>query len=333
MASNRCLYLFVLLVLFSSCLSKKDIAIAHSNIENDLSVLNGIYQNVAVDSKDLKEKTFLSTYLFKKFNTYGSNPDTYTSNGAIRLKAVSQKKLIVEYIIDDKIVSAKTLKGKIQNNCFVVKGNWKIVGIPPILGFYEESKIALGLSSNGYLNIKKAFHRTGGFILYMNGVTDIDNEYYVKIDGSRKDIYNQTMSLVDSISRNNPNEYILYKTQQHSTDSYVWRSKRDSIYSYRITPNGIQEKVFEVKNMNMFDLDEISSSQIDCLPTEDKVLIGYQKWANDTIAKYTICVDDSYIHDSDNFHQENVFIRNINDDLFHIMREYNVYFKPLHYFF
>lgn len=184
MKSCRYLYLVFSFIALSSCLSQKDLMTGNSILGNDISILNGTYKNIAVNSRVPQDEFSLYLLLFKNYhwkNPFYNKPEDY--DGSIKLTAISEKKIKIERFVDGKTIESKTLKGKICNNYFITKRKWRVLGVPILLGSYNESMIAISLSPNGYLNVRKAFEFTGGIIaLGGNSNTYIENAYFAKTD-------------------------------------------------------------------------------------------------------------------------------------------------------
>ncbi len=327
MKKHTCLNLIFFILTLSSCLSKKDLATGNSILKNDLSILNGTYKNTAANSKEPQDKISLYLLLFKNFhwqNPYYNKPDDY--DGSIRLTAISNSKLKIERFIDGEIVKTKILKGKVYNNFFLTNRKWRVLGVPIIFGVYDESAIAISLAPNGYLYIKKAFETTGGIIgLGGNSNTYIEGNYFTKADSDGQEIYNETINLLNSLAKENPNKHIFYKTELHSIDSYIWYDQSDSIVSYRITPDGTKQKtIAQPHYRTLFNPKESLIYPILGSPNSSKSLIGYVEFINERIMKYGMGVIDKFVPESKRVFQNNDFIRKVNEDLYSIKREYGI---------
>lgn len=324
MKNYKYLYVVFFSIMLSSCLSKKDLIIENSILGNNLSTLDGTYKNIAANSRVPQDEFSLYLLLFKNYhwqNPFYNKPNDY--NGSIKLTAISDNKIKIEYIVDGEIVKTKKLKGEIYNNYFVTKRKWRIIGVPILFGSYNESMIAIGLSLNGYLNVRKAFEFTGGIIaIGANSNTYIENVYFAKVGSDGQEIYTETMNQLNFLAKENPDKYIFYKTALYSIDSYIWYEHNDSIVSYRITPNGTEKRILIQPdyrtpfNPNLIEPLIFSNS--------NESLIGYSKWIDNKIMKYGIGVKDTWIPESERIFQDNDFIRKVNEDLFVIKKEYNI---------
>ena len=333
---KKCKYLYVvfLTIILGSCLSKKDLMKGNSTLKDDLSVLNGVYKNIAVNSKVSQDEFSLYLLLFKNYhwqNPFYNKPDDY--DGSIRLTAISDDKIKVERFVDGEIVKTKILKGKMHNNFFITKRKWRVMGIPILFGSYNESMIAIGQSRNGYLNIKKLFEFTGG-IMPLGGNSNIylENLYFVRTDSDRQEIYDETTNLLDSLAKKNPDRHIFYMTALHSTDSYVWYDQKDSIVSYRVTPDGTEQKIVAQPHYRtLFNPKETSVAPILGLPSSSKSLIGYSELVNGRTTKYGIEVINNFVPESKRVFQKNDFIRKVNEDLFPIKQGYGIRYHDNYY--
>lgn len=181
------IYIFSIGILtLTSCLSTKELIGGESILGNSISELNGEYENVeARVSDNYKSEQSLYILLFKSYDNYNPyyNKDKYYE-GKIRIKEISDKKIQVDYIVEDNIKKTKILTGEIKNNFFVVKRKWRIFGIPIFFGVYDESKIALGLNKDKLLYVRKGFYNAGGVIgLMANSNESYENYYYKPIRG------------------------------------------------------------------------------------------------------------------------------------------------------
>jgi len=332
---RKYLYFILFTIALSSCLSKKDLTVGTSILENDLTVLNGTYKNIAANSREPQDDFSLYLLLFKNYhwqNPYYNKPEDY--KGSIKLTAISNNKIKLERFVDGEIVKTKILKGKIYNNYFVTKRKWRIIGIPVLLGSYNESLMAISLTQNGYLKVRKAFEFTGGVAFLMaNSNTYMKNAYFTKTESDGQEIYDQTMNLVNSLTIENPDNYIFYKTELYSIESYIWYDRNDSIFSYRITPDGIEKKVVkQLERPTPFNPNstEFIIPPISDLENSNKSFIGYSKWIEDKIMKYGINVKDKWIPEAERTSQSNDFIRKVNEDLFIIQKEHNIRHSDLY---
>ncbi|MFT4222612.1 hypothetical protein [Dysgonomonas sp.] len=321
----------ILTIAFGSCLSKKDLLTGYSTLNDDFSVLNGTYKNNTVNSKYPQRGQSLHLLLFKNFDSYSNKSEDH--DGSIRLTAISDNKIKIERFVDGEIVKTKILKGKMQNNFFVPKRKWRLWGVPIIFGAYYESMVAIGLAQNGYLYVKKVFENTGGIIaIGANSNTTTAGGYFAKTDSDGQEIYNQTVNLIDTLLKKNPDNRIFYKTELHSVDSYVWYDEYNNIVLYRITPNGTERNIVrQPLYRTSFNSEKMLVSPLLDLPQPNQLYIGYVESIDGKIMKYGMAVSDEYIHESERVFQENDFIRKVNEDLFEIKQKYGTsYYQELH---
>ncbi len=169
--------------MLSSCLSTKELIKGDSLLENDIHVLNGMYKNVAVNVDNPKSEQSLYLLLFKNYHrqmpSYNKDKDY---EGNIKIEVLSDKKIRVDHIVNGCIKKSRTYKGRIKNDFFVIKRKWIIIGVPPVLGGYDESKLAIGISKDGYLYIKKGFFNIAGIVGMANSNEFYYDYFYEKID-------------------------------------------------------------------------------------------------------------------------------------------------------
>jgi len=167
------------LVVLTSCVSTTKLIKERSTLSDNISLLNGIYENIAIDaSDDPKSEHSLYVLLFKNFhqsNPYYNKDQDY--EGKIRINVISDEKIRVDYIVNDNVIKSKIFKGELNDNFFVVKRKWRLFGIPILLGVYDESKIAIGLENDNYLLIRKGFYNIGGLVGFMAN----SNEDYIGV--------------------------------------------------------------------------------------------------------------------------------------------------------
>ena len=182
------IYSILSVLTLNSCLSTKELIKGDSILENNINALNGIYENVAVGIDNPKSNQSLYLLLFKNYHRqnpyYNKDED---SEGKIRIKVISDRKIEVDYILEGCTKKSKTYKGEMKKNFFVIKRKWRIFGIPILFGVYDESKLAIGINENGYLHIKKGFYNIGGMIGMANSNELYYNYFYEKRDSLMSD--------------------------------------------------------------------------------------------------------------------------------------------------
>ena len=187
------IYFIATSLTLTSCLSTRKLIESDSLLGNNICALTGVYENVAVDVSDNpKLQHSLYVLLFKNFNQYNPyyNKDS-DYEGKISIKAISDQKIQVDYIIGDKIKQSKQFTGIIKNNFFVIKRKWRLVGIPILFGGYDETKIAIGLNKDGFLYIRKGHYNFGGVIGLMgNSNEHHERSYYKQIEAITEDVIN-----------------------------------------------------------------------------------------------------------------------------------------------
>ena len=75
--------------------------------------------------------------------------DTY--EGEIELNLLSETELEVRYLVGDKLVDTKTLKGTLYDNSFARNTRKQLIGLPLLYLKYESQKLYLGLTEENDL--------------------------------------------------------------------------------------------------------------------------------------------------------------------------------------
>lgn len=236
----------ILLTTFSfvSCLSTKTLTKGESVFENDLSVLNGTYENTSASYKKAWSQYPLSSAFFHQFKDYYSEGgDSVHFVGKIKIEAVSKKHLRVDYIINDSVVKSKKLKGTLKNNHFVMNRKLILIGFPPILGFYKERKVAVGLTKEGYLKVMRGDSHCGGLLVMAAG-DESYNTYYYANTNITETINEKAQKLMEELALKHPDKPIFYKTETNSVKSYVWLRQGTELIAYEISPDGTKEKIY-----------------------------------------------------------------------------------------
>ncbi len=160
------LLISVLVLIFSSCVSKKDMRIAYDNTNfykeknNTSSNIDGIYNNSCTD----KTKNSLSKILID-YGTKNNYDTIQNPNWKISLTQINPKKLEVQILDSTAIIQSFILKTKVYKNYVSIK---KVSTVMPIPFFYfqSQSKIVLLLNASNQL---EAIHasESGGWVVFM----------------------------------------------------------------------------------------------------------------------------------------------------------------------
>lgn len=267
-------YLLLILIIFSSysCVSAKYVIGKDSVLKDDLKILDGIYENTPADYVDAQRGEPLYDLFFNQSKKYNW-VEMRQYGGKIRLEALSNKKLKVEYLLGDSVAESKTVKGKIRGNYFVM--GRKIFGIPffPLVWAYREKRYAIGMTEYNYLQTIKGEYGIGGIPFFIADNKSRDYSYF-KNTAITKDIHTRTIELYKNLAEENNGIPIFYKTEIYSINSLVWYHQDDSIKIYQITPKG--ETFYAVKNNSEYNNSNIDLSikRVQTLDN-DRTLLGY----------------------------------------------------------
>ena len=124
-------------------------------------------------------------------------------------------------------------------------------------GAYQESKLALGLSSKNYLKVIRGRYNVGGVIPFMAADHEVYYRFCYTNLKNEQTIYEQTQAIIKELASDYSGEPIFFKTEFNSIDSYVWRYAEGGILLYRINPD--QTEAFTIKK-----------NQLDSLPRRFK---------------------------------------------------------------
>lgn len=111
--------------------------------ESNLTLLNGKYENLSQIDKNPSLGNLYSDLLERGYN---NEPDT----GFIELKVIDKKRIKVSYIIGNRVIKSKTMRGKLKDGYFAFKRRYFFISI--ILStFYKDTKYRIGLSKDNNL--------------------------------------------------------------------------------------------------------------------------------------------------------------------------------------
>ncbi|MRJ07572.1 hypothetical protein EDL99_01550 [Ornithobacterium rhinotracheale] len=151
--------IFIALI-FQSCASFKEPKINGTLNENNLSQLNGQYNDSVSSGGGLYVKK-LSDVLDRNVNMFDFKHDEkYVGKGiTVDLKVVSKNMLNVKFKKHNQIISDKNVKVKLKNDGFLyVKGKkFMIDFVPFVLGGWNVQKSRLTLNSDGNLYVESNY--------------------------------------------------------------------------------------------------------------------------------------------------------------------------------
>lgn len=157
MRQNVILVFLMVVFISTSCVSSKwhkDISDS-AYLENNLANLNGIYNNIPSSYDVLKGVNFnpnpLYALLFNPDKVYNWDEERNYS-GRIKIEAISNKKIKVYYIVDDKVVDEKVISGKLKNNIFSVNKKFRFLFLG-FFNYYHETKSTIYLDINDELYV------------------------------------------------------------------------------------------------------------------------------------------------------------------------------------
>lgn len=307
------LYTALSFFLLTSCLSTKQLTKDTSILENDISIFNGMYDSRPAYFVKNEYGEPLHDIIFKSFGEhyYGQFRDY---NGRVKIEAVSRDKLLIEHIIGDSIITSKILKGSIKNNHFIVGRKWRVFGIPVFFGVYQESKLALGLSSKNYLKVIRGRYNVGGIVPLMAA----DNEEYHRFSyinlKNEKNIYEQTQEIIKELVYTYPGKPIFFKTEFNSIDSYVWLYAKGEMLLYRINQDETKRFVLQREESESLPFKFETPEFFMVSDATEGTILGVAQFLNERIEYKTTTINmesflEKYQYDEylDSFMQKELF--------------------------
>lgn len=178
--------LFVLSILFCSCLSTKWYKNLEevSTLEPDLVNLNGIYYNLPVNYDLEKGVNFnadpLYSLLFKPYKNYTwGEPRDYA--GKIKIEVLSKKKIKASYIVNDEIVETKIISGKMKNKVFSVKRKVRCIFLL-FFDYYYEVKPVIYLDEEDNLVVYNDIYSFANVLIASGGGEGGEGGRYSRAD-------------------------------------------------------------------------------------------------------------------------------------------------------
>lgn len=107
-----------------------------------------------------------------------------TKYASAKITILDKKRMQLDFIIDNEIHKSKTLNYRLRKNGFIKlrNRNFRVSGIPMILGGYEVRKYELGLNQNNDLILHGIDDSAGGIIIILSGGwCVVNNKTYKRI--------------------------------------------------------------------------------------------------------------------------------------------------------
>jgi hypothetical protein len=131
------------------------------------------------------------TTLFEKPENVSANAYQEIIDKAIKIDTTSKysmtlickkEEILFKYFSDTTLIETKVIKGKLNKNGFYYLDNSKIIchGIPYLLGGCKQTKLRLGLSTNGDLIINQAYKTSGAFMFFFWSGEQFNSCYFFK---------------------------------------------------------------------------------------------------------------------------------------------------------
>lgn len=146
---------------------------------NDIKKIEGEYQNYSV--ADIKKLHHLSLNGIINWRMKHYDSTQFTS---IKIKVLNERKMKIDFLLENKVLKSKLVKYRIKNNNFIKlkNNNTRISGIPIIFGEYEMMKVQFGLNMNNDLILCGFNDSAGGILIALSsGVTYDINGIYKRI--------------------------------------------------------------------------------------------------------------------------------------------------------
>jgi hypothetical protein len=207
------------------------------------------------------------------------------------LKAVSNKKLQVDYLLGDSIAKTQIIKGSVKDKHFVMGKKTKIRGwLPFVFWGYMEYRAAIGLSKEGYLKVRSGTYGTGQFLIFLSNRDMYNTDFYRNLDN--KSIMDKVRLFSDSLAGENPDKPIFYLTQTNSIQSYVWYHEPDSLRLYSFTPNGVEKAgIADKRKVSIPDVLRMETLSKFPFASMEEDIVGCARYSDDKFKRQGICVD------------------------------------------
>lgn len=140
---------------------------------NDVSVIEGVYENMPQDSAKFYHRSFNGNINWRK-----KTKDT-TSFETFEISILNKKRLKIDFFKSDSLIKNRVLKYRLRNNGFIKlrNNNFRIFGIPYVFGDYEMNKYQLGLTKDNNLILHGYTEEAGGLLIVLSGGHAFDVKY------------------------------------------------------------------------------------------------------------------------------------------------------------
>ena len=166
----KSVFLVAILALFQGCIA------IHSSSQKtfvtlngtNLTSVNGKYSNLSVDTTFCTDKPLWSLLNFRAMYL---RRDTLVdwANYVVELHVIDSTRIEAKLWEGKALLQTKELKGKIKDNCFSIRRQVRIIGIPFLFFFTADYKTQIGIDSNGNLILDLAENRFGNIIFMAAG--------------------------------------------------------------------------------------------------------------------------------------------------------------------
>ena len=185
MKRNILLYIFGIIILFSSCGNyKKLVQLEPTNVTKFSSdVFNGKYLNKTItkDSKYHSTGHNLWYALCDVKSIHGSDKVKASDTAIVNLRFVDNR-LYAQLIENGEVLQEIVLKAKIKDDYLSVKRKYLFIPILPMLFFYYNYKLILANIENENLILKIYYNQTGALLIMASGDGGITSAEFVKIE-------------------------------------------------------------------------------------------------------------------------------------------------------
>lgn len=166
----KSVFLVATLCLFQGCIaihSSSQKSFVNLNGSN-LNTINGTYGNLSADTAFCTDKPLWSLLNFRALYLRRDTLVDFASY-AVELHVIDSTRIVAKLWDGKTLLQTKEVKGKIKNNCFSIRRQVRIIGIPFLFFFTADYKTQLGFDSNGNLILDLAENRFGNIIFMAAG--------------------------------------------------------------------------------------------------------------------------------------------------------------------
>ncbi|WP_299113378.1 hypothetical protein [uncultured Winogradskyella sp.] len=169
----------ILCSLFLSCAGIKRYKNENQKKVSDIKSIEGTYNNMLQDSIKLYHNSFNGEINWRK-----KNRDT-TSFETFKISVLNQKFLKIDFFKNDSLAKSRIIKYRLRNNGFVKlrNQNFRVSGIPYLLGEYDIMKYELGLTKDDNLILNGYKEQAGGLLIVLSsGIAYSVNHVYNRVE-------------------------------------------------------------------------------------------------------------------------------------------------------